>query len=98
MTRIGHDGGGFAFDNEGPAHDTLLGRFHLANRLVTQHEYLAFIRDGGYSRPELWLSQGWDRVCAGWRAPLYWEGSATTGKSSHCTACRNWSCRRLSRT
>ena len=64
MTRIGHDGGGFAFDNEGPAHDTLLGRFHLANRLVTQHEYLAFIRDGGYSRPELWLSQGWDRVCA----------------------------------
>ena len=75
MTRIGHDGGGFAFDNEGPAHDTLLGRFHLANRLVTQHEYLAFIRDGGYSRPELWLSQGWDRVCAeGWRAPLYWEG------------------------
>ena len=73
MTRIGHDGGGFAFDNEGPAHDTLLGRFHLANRLVTQHEYLAFIRDGGYSRPELWLSQGWDRVCAeGWRAPLYW--------------------------
>ena len=76
MTRIGHDGGGFAFDNEGPAHDTLLGRFHLANRLVTQHEYLAFIRDGGYSRPELWLSQGWDRVCAeGWRAPLYWEGA-----------------------
>ena len=75
MTRIGHDGGGFAFDNEAPAHDTLLGRFHLANRLVTQHEYLAFIRDGGYSRPELWLSQGWDRVCAeGWRAPLYWEG------------------------
>ena len=75
VTRIGHDGGGFAFDNEGPAHDTLLGRFHLANRLVTQHEYLAFIRDGGYSRPELWLSQGWDRVCAeGWRAPLYWEG------------------------
>ena len=75
VTRIGHDGGGFAFDNEAPAHDTLLGRFHLANRLVTQHEYLAFIRDGGYSRPELWLSQGWDRVCAeGWRAPLYWEG------------------------
>ena len=76
VTRIGHDGGGFAFDNEGPAHDTLLGRFHLANRLVTQHEYLAFIRDGGYSRPELWLSQGWDRVCAGgWRAPLCGKGA-----------------------
>ena len=96
MTRIGHDGGGFAFDNEGPAHDTLLGRFHLANRLVTQHEYLAFIRDGGYSRPELWLSQDGTASARLARAALL--GSATTGKSSHCTACRNWSCRRLSRT
>ncbi|MDF8363813.1 ergothioneine biosynthesis protein EgtB, partial [Achromobacter anxifer] len=75
ITRIGHDGRGFGFDNEGPAHDVLLAPFHLADRLVTQHEYLAFIRDGGYKRPELWLSLGWDRVCAeGWRAPLYWEG------------------------
>ena len=54
---------------------TLLGRFHLANRLVTQHEYLAFIRDGGYSRPELWLSQGWDRVCAEAGARRSWEGA-----------------------
>ena len=97
VTRIGYDGGGFAFDNEGPAHDTLLGRFHLANRLVTQHEYLAFIRDGGYSRPELWLSQ--DGTASARRlARAALLGGATTGKSSHCTACRNWSCRRLSRT
>nr|WP_244193853.1 ergothioneine biosynthesis protein EgtB [Bordetella genomosp. 12] len=75
QTRIGHTGPGFAFDNEGPAHDVLLPPFHLANRLVTQHEYLQFILDGGYRRPELWLSQGWDLVCAqGWRAPLYWQG------------------------
>lgn len=73
--RIGHDGVGFAFDNEGPAHDVLLTPFYLADRLVTQHEYLAFIRDGGYRRPELWLSLGWDLLCTqGWRAPLYWEG------------------------
>lgn len=75
QTRIGHGGPGFAFDNEAPAHDVLLPPFHLANRLVTQHEYLEFIQDGGYRRPELWLSQGWDMVCAqGWRAPLYWQG------------------------
>lgn len=75
IIRIGHDGNGFGFDNEGPAHDVLLAPFHLADRLVTQHEYLAFIRDGGYKRPELWLSLGWDIACAeGWRAPLYWEG------------------------
>jgi len=73
--RIGHQPPGFAFDNEGPAHDVLLRPFHLANRLATQGEYLEFMRDGGYRRPELWLSLGWDRVCAGqWRAPLYWEG------------------------
>ena len=74
-TRIGHDGTGFAFDNEGPAHEVLLQPYYLADRLVTQHEYLEFIRDGGYRRPELWLSLGWERVCAeGWEAPLYWHG------------------------
>ncbi|MNU63755.1 Iron(II)-dependent oxidoreductase EgtB [compost metagenome] len=74
ITRVGHDGHGFGFDNEGPAHDVLLAPFHLADRLVTQDEYLAFIRDGGYKRPELWLSLGWDLICAqAWRAPLYWE-------------------------
>ncbi|AMD47336.1 ergothioneine biosynthesis protein EgtB [Bordetella holmesii] len=75
QTRIGHSGDGFAFDNECPAHDVLLPSFHLANRLVTQYEYLQFMLDGGYRRPDLWLSQGWDTVCAqGWRAPLYWQG------------------------
>jgi len=74
-TRVGHQGSGFAFDNESPAHDVLLPPFYLADRLVTQGEYLEFIRDGGYRRPDLWLSLGWDRVSAEqWRAPLYWEG------------------------
>ncbi len=72
--RIGHEGGGFAFDNEGPAHDVLLRPFQLASRLVTAAEFVAFVEDGGYARPELWLSDGFDRVQAeGWRAPLYWE-------------------------
>lgn len=72
--RIGHESSGFAFDNEGPAHDVWLAPFSLANRLVTQGEYLAFIRDGGYQRADLWLSLGWDRICAEqWQAPLYWE-------------------------
>ncbi|MCD0504025.1 ergothioneine biosynthesis protein EgtB [Bordetella petrii] len=73
--RIGHEPPGFAFDNEGPAHDVLLQPFRLASRLITQGEYLEFMRDGGYRRPELWLSLGWDQVCASqWQAPLYWEG------------------------
>lgn len=73
--RIGHASPGFAFDNESPAHEVLLPPFYLADRLVTQGEYLEFIRDGGYRRADLWLSLGWDRVCAEqWQAPLYWEG------------------------
>lgn len=72
--RIGHAAdAGFAFDNEAPAHDVLLQPHQLADRLVTQHEYLDFIADGGYRRPELWLSAGWDVVRAQhWQAPLYW--------------------------
>jgi ergothioneine biosynthesis protein EgtB len=70
---IGHRGGGFAFDNESPRHDVLLAPFELASRLVTVGDYLAFIDDGGYARPELWLSDGWDaRERGGWIAPLYW--------------------------
>ena len=66
----------FSFDNETPRHQVFLNRFSLASRLVTNGEYLDFMRDGGYSRPELWLSDGWDRVCAErWNAPLYWEES-----------------------
>jgi ergothioneine biosynthesis protein EgtB len=74
LVEIGHDGQGFAFDNEGPRHKTWLEPFRLASRLATCGEYLAFIEDGGYARPELWLSDGWAAVLAeGWTAPLYWR-------------------------
>lgn len=70
---IGHDGTGFAFDNESPRHEVLLHPYRLASRLVTCGEYLDFIHDDGYCRPELWLSDGWMTVqTEGWRAPLYW--------------------------
>lgn len=71
---IGHAGDGFAFDNESPRHRVLTPSFALATRLVTAGEYLAFIEDGGYERPDLWLSAGWDAAQReGWRAPLYWQ-------------------------
>ena len=71
---IGHSGDGFAFDNEGPRHEVWLQPFQMASRQVTNAEYLEFIADNGYRRPELWLSDGWDTVCVhGWNAPLYWE-------------------------
>jgi ergothioneine biosynthesis protein EgtB len=74
---IGYAGGGFAFDNESPRHEVLLQPFRIASRAVTNAEYLEFMRDGGYRRPELWLSDGWDAVSAqGWNAPLYWENDA----------------------
>jgi ergothioneine biosynthesis protein EgtB len=78
--QIGHAGDGFSFDNEGPRHDVLLQPFQLASRLVTNGEYLAFMSDGGYQKPELWLSDGWDAVCAqGWNSPMYWERDANSG-------------------
>ncbi len=71
---IGHDGRGFAFDNEGPRHRVVVEPFDLAARAVTNEEFLQFIGDGGYERPELWLSDAWSAVRARvWRAPLYWE-------------------------
>jgi ergothioneine biosynthesis protein EgtB len=71
---VGHEGPGFAFDNEGPRHKVLVGPFTLASRLVTNAEYKRFVDDGGYDRPELWLSDGWATARAeGWAAPLYWE-------------------------
>jgi ergothioneine biosynthesis protein EgtB len=73
---IGHDAaqdGAFGFDNEGPRHRVHLAPFEIASHPVTYGDWLAFIDDGGYRRPELWLSMGWDWVCAGGReAPLYW--------------------------
>jgi len=74
VVSVGHAGEGFAFDNEGPRHRHFLEAFALAERPVAAGEYLAFMRDGGYSRAELWLSDGWQRVqTERWRAPLYWE-------------------------
>ncbi|MEC5399680.1 ergothioneine biosynthesis protein EgtB [Uliginosibacterium sp. H1] len=72
---VGHaDAAGFAFDNEMPRHRVLLQPFHIANRCVTCGEYLAFMEDGGYRRPEFWLSDGWALVKAQeWRAPMYWH-------------------------
>jgi len=71
---IGDEGRGFAFDNERPRHRQFVGAFEIAGRLVTVGEYQAFIADGGYERPQLWLSEGWDvRSAQGWRGPLYWR-------------------------
>ncbi|HVW72269.1 MAG TPA: ergothioneine biosynthesis protein EgtB [Rhizomicrobium sp.] len=73
VSSIGHDGSGFAFDNEGPRHQVLLKPFRIASRPVSNGEYQAFIADGGYRRPEFWLSDGWARVQEEhWEAPLYW--------------------------
>jgi ergothioneine biosynthesis protein EgtB len=73
LRQAGHDGAGFAFDNEGPRHKLWLEPYRLASRLVTCGEYLTFIEDGGYRRPEFWLSDGWASVQQqGWSAPLHW--------------------------
>ena len=73
LREIGHTGGGFAFDNEGPRHRVWLDAFELATHPVTNGDFMRFIEHGGYRRPELWLSSGWDAVSArGWQAPDYW--------------------------
>jgi len=77
LFELGHDAardGNFCFDNEGPRHRAYTAPFALASRPATYGEWLAFMDDGGYRRPELWLSMGWDWVRAGSRtAPLYWR-------------------------
>jgi len=71
---IGHTGHGFAWDNELPRHKALVHPFRLANRLVTNGEWLEFMADGGYRSPLLWLSDGWTTVRReAWCSPLYWE-------------------------
>jgi ergothioneine biosynthesis protein EgtB len=74
LVEIGHDGGSFAFDNEQPRHRLFLEPCEVADRLVTAGDWMAFIDDGGYQRPDLWLSDGWHTVQAHeWDAPLYWQ-------------------------
>ena len=69
----------FAFDNETPRHRVYLAPYSLASRPVTCAEYLAFIDQDGYARPELWLSEGWTKMRAeGWQAPLYWRRDSAT--------------------
>jgi ergothioneine biosynthesis protein EgtB len=69
------DASALAFDNETPRHRVIVGAHRLASRLVTNGEFAAFVDDGGYTRPELWLSDGWAAARTnGWCAPLYWEG------------------------
>ena len=76
LAEIGFEGTAFAFDNESPRHKVYVEPHRLANRLVTNEEYLAFIEDGGYEKPVLWLSDGWNaKQSHGWTAPLYWEPS-----------------------
>ena len=76
IRRVGHDGSGYCWDNELPSHEALVQPFKLANRLVTNEEWLAFMGDGGYETPSLWLSDGWAAVNReGWQSPLYWEKS-----------------------
>jgi ergothioneine biosynthesis protein EgtB len=73
---IGHAGDGYAFDNEGPAHRVYLQPVRIARSLVTNAQWLAFMADGGYTTPSLWLSDGWAAVSAeGWEAPGYWRKS-----------------------
>ncbi len=74
IVSIGHDGPGFAFDNESPRHQTLLRPFELQDRIITSGEYLEFIEDGGYRRPDFWLSLGWTTLREQqWESPLYWS-------------------------
>ena len=77
LVETGAPGGAFAFDNEKPSHRSWLKPYEIADRLVTNGEWLAFMADGGYRRAELWLSDGWDVVRSeGWEAPQYWEKTA----------------------
>ena len=81
----------FCFDNESPRHSVYLAPFALATRLVTCAEYLAFMDDSAYTRPELWLSEGWTTLReAGWRAPLYWQPDPETRSGWRIFTLHGW--------
>lgn len=87
VVEIGNDGQGFAFDNEGPRHKVLLQPYALASRLVNCADFAGFMADGGYRRPELWLSDGWALAQAqGWRAPAYWLAPDDPRLAPHAAA------------
>ncbi|MGF1508679.1 MAG: ergothioneine biosynthesis protein EgtB [Myxococcota bacterium] len=72
--QIGNDGVGFGFDNEFPRHGVLIHPFEMADRMVTNAEFLEFIEDGGYQDHRHWMADGWDWVTRdAWRHPLYWS-------------------------
>ena len=80
LVEIGHAGGGFAFDNEGPRHRVYLHPYALASRLVTNAEFAAFVEAGGYQDPACWLAEGWDwRAAQGIAQPLYWQRADRSG-------------------
>lgn len=82
---------GFAFDNETPRHPVYVAPFRLASRLTTCAEYLAFMDEEGYNRPELWLSEGWDTVSReGWQAPLYWRRDPGTHSGWSVFTLQGW--------
>lgn len=79
--QIGHDAKGFAYDNESPRHSVYVAPFELASRCVTNGEYLQFVEDAGYQKPEHWLSMGWAQVQAEqWQKPMYWRLDGGTWK------------------
>jgi len=81
----------FCFDNETPCHKVYLEPFDIASRKVTCREYLEFMSDDGYTRPEFWLSEGWDNVKrAGWQAPLYWRRDAGDKTGWRVFTLRGW--------
>ncbi len=85
------EGAGFVFDNETPQHRVWLEPFEIATEPVTQAQWMAFIADGGYRRPELWLSDGWDEVQrSGWEAPGYWQPAQPGRPAASCTELSAW--------
>jgi len=79
LVEVGHRGSKFHYDNEGPLHRQFIEAHSIANRPITNAEYLAFVEAGGYANPLLWLSQGWSMVQEeGWTSPLYWRNDGDT--------------------